>query len=58
MKLSITARLTITSAVLTASVFIPAGVAIYFGVLSGIRNESWRSTEVTARNLAFVAVYQ
>ncbi len=58
MKLSITTRLTITSAVLTALVFVPATIALYLGVSAAVESENARSTESVARNLAFMAISQ
>ncbi len=58
MRVSITARLTVTSAILTALVFIPASVALYLNVAAEISAESVRNTESAARNLAFLALYQ
>ncbi len=58
MRLSITARLTITFGVLTALVLVPAALFLYHSVASGIRAESERNAEATAANLAFIGRYQ
>ena len=58
MKLSITSRLTITSAVLTALVFIPAALALYSRSASGIRMESARNAEAMTTQLSFSALSQ
>ena len=58
MRLSITSRLTITSGVLTALVFIPAGVVLYVSVAAGIRAESARNAKSAATDLAFMIRYQ
>lgn len=58
MKLSITARLTLTTAVLTLLFFVPVGVALYVSVGSEIQREGVRASEDSARSLAYTAFYQ
>lgn len=58
MKLSITARLTLTTAILTFVVFASSGIVLYTILAAGIRTDATRRAEDTVKQLAFGAMYQ
>ena len=58
MTLTITSRLTATTAVLTLLLFVPAGVGLYLSVASVIQEEGVRRAEAAARDLAFHALFE
>lgn len=58
MKLTITSRLTATTAFLTLTLFVPAGIGLFFSVASVIRKEGIRRAEANARTIAFNAFYE
>ena len=58
MKLTITSRLTATTAFLTLILFVPAGIGLFFSVASVIRKEGIRRADANARTLAFNAFYE
>lgn len=58
MNLSITKRLALTFALLTALVFVPSGLALYLTISSAIASENARRIEAAVRRLAYTALHR